>query len=65
MIGKWIIHGPTREKVIDAAIKTLSEMKISGVESTIELHKKILARPEFRKGELDVKALERWLHEGH
>ncbi len=64
MIGKLIVHADDRDQALDAAAKVLAEAEIRGVATTIGLHRRILEHGAFRAGQLDVRALDRWLDEG-
>ena len=59
MIGKLIVHRPTREECIDATICALGEFDIEGIKTTIPLAKAILATDTFRSGTGDTGWVER------
>jgi len=59
MIGKLIVHGASREVVIDGALAALDSLKIEGVKTTIPLQRKILTEEDFRRGEFDTGYMER------
>ena len=61
MIAKLIVHGATRAVAIAAAEKALAAFRIEGVKTTIPVHRRILAEPEFREGRYDTTWLERLL----
>lgn len=50
LLAKVISYGNTREEAINTMLKALDEMKIEGIKTNIELHKKVLANEEFKKG---------------
>jgi acetyl-CoA carboxylase biotin carboxylase subunit len=54
MIGKLIVHGPDRAAALDGAVEALGALRIEGVKTTVPLHLRILADPEFRAGRYDV-----------
>jgi acetyl-CoA carboxylase biotin carboxylase subunit len=58
MIGKLIVHGPDRPAVLKAAARTLSNMHIQGVSTTIPLHLKIIKMEAFLEGNYDINSLE-------
>jgi acetyl-CoA carboxylase biotin carboxylase subunit len=63
MIGKLIVHAPTREEAITRMIRALKEFEIGPIRTTIPLHLRLLDTPEFRsagKG-YDIKWVERLL----
>lgn len=49
MISKVIVTADTREKCIKRAMRALNEMVVSGIETNIELHKRILQNEDFIK----------------
>ncbi len=50
MISKLIVHGKDRNDAIKKAQDALAKFQIKGIKTNIELHKKILDRPEFKEG---------------
>ncbi|MDA7504035.1 acetyl-CoA carboxylase biotin carboxylase subunit [Planctomicrobium sp.] len=61
MIGKLIVHKPTREEAITCMLRALNEFYIDGpgIKTTIPLSKKILNHSVFRNAEGDTKFVER------
>jgi acetyl-CoA carboxylase biotin carboxylase subunit len=61
MIGKLIVHRPTRAQAIACMLRALDEFVIegNGVRTTISLLKRILRNPVFQNGEVDTQWLER------
>jgi acetyl-CoA carboxylase, biotin carboxylase subunit len=59
MIGKLIVHRPTREQAVVAMQQALGEFRIEGVKTTIPLAQKILDHTVFRDGTGDTKFVER------
>ena len=59
MIGKLIVHQPTRAEAIQCMRRALSEMRIEGIRTTIPLHKKILDHAAFAEGRIDTTFIER------
>jgi acetyl-CoA carboxylase biotin carboxylase subunit len=47
LVAKLIVHADTREAAIRAMLTALDQTHIEGVKTTIPVHKKLLARPEF------------------
>ncbi|GAP54922.1 biotin carboxylase 1 [Arthrobacter sp. Hiyo6] len=47
LLAKLIVHAPDRETAIEAMLAALDETRIEGVKTTIPVHKRLLARPEF------------------
>ncbi|WP_440959629.1 acetyl-CoA carboxylase biotin carboxylase subunit [Oceanicaulis sp. LC35] len=63
MIGKLIVHGRDREEALLRLKRALSEMVVSGVETTIPLHLALLEEPAFLSGDYHIRWLESWLAE--
>ncbi|MCS6805896.1 MAG: acetyl-CoA carboxylase biotin carboxylase subunit [Acidobacteriota bacterium] len=61
MIGKLIAHGRTRPETLRIMAEALRQFRIEGVRTTIPLHQRILAAPEFVSGQYDVEFLKRML----
>ena len=61
MIGKLIVHAPTREQAITRTLEALKQFQVGPMNTTISLHRRLLDRPEFRTADFDIKWVERWL----
>jgi acetyl-CoA carboxylase biotin carboxylase subunit len=61
MIGKLIVHKPTRAEAIACMIRALDELRIEGIKTTIPFHKKLLGHATFVEGMVDTKFVEREL----
>ncbi|MFM7249856.1 MAG: acetyl-CoA carboxylase biotin carboxylase subunit [Planctomycetaceae bacterium] len=61
LIGKLIVHQPTREAAIATMIRALRELRVAGIRTTVPLHLDILGLAAFRDAEIDTKFVERWL----
>ncbi len=59
LLAKLIVSAPTREAAIARAAAALSEFRIEGVKSNVELHRRIVFSEAFGRGELDTHFLER------
>jgi acetyl-CoA carboxylase biotin carboxylase subunit len=59
MIGKLIVHRPTREEAITTACRALDEFVIEGIQTTIPLTRRILEHTTFRNSEGDTGFVER------
>ncbi len=64
MLGKLIVHGPTRSAALDRLGRALAEYEISGVATTLPLFRALLSDAEFQRGAFDVQWLDRWLDAG-
>jgi acetyl-CoA carboxylase biotin carboxylase subunit len=60
MIAKLIVHADTRDEAIMRMQRALDEFIIEGVKTTIPMHKKILSDPDFQKGDISTKFMERY-----
>jgi acetyl-CoA carboxylase biotin carboxylase subunit len=63
LIGKLIVRGRDREEAISRMSRALDMFIVEGIYTTIPLHKRILAHPDFRSGNFDTKFMERLLAE--
>lgn len=61
MIAKLIVYGRTREGCIMRLKRSLEEMVVEGVKTSIPLHEAIIKDPEFLSGDYTIKWLEEWL----
>jgi acetyl-CoA carboxylase biotin carboxylase subunit len=61
MIAKIIVHGRDRQEAIARMKRTLEMTVIECIKTTIPLHLKILAEPEFVAGKLSTSFMERFL----
>ena len=59
LIGKLIIHRPTREESIACMLRALDEFVVEGIRTTIPLARDIFSHPAFRSGEVDTTFIER------
>ena len=58
MLGKLIVHAPTRLDAIAKLRQALDEFVIEGIKTNIPFHKKILASKKFRDSDYDTHFLE-------
>jgi acetyl-CoA carboxylase biotin carboxylase subunit len=59
MIGKLIVHQPTRCEAIACMKRALSELRVEGIKTTIPMHEKILNHPAFIEARVDTTFIER------
>ena len=59
MIGKLIVHRPTRVEAIAAMKRALHEFHVAPVKTTIPLHLQIMDNPNFLSGDVDTGFIER------
>ena len=61
LIAKLIVRGKDREEAISRMGRALEMFIVEGIFTTIPLHRRILADPEFRAGKVDTTFIERFL----
>jgi len=62
MIGKLLVHQPTRDEAIASMLRALDELQVGGISTTQPLQREILEHPAFRDAEFDTTFIERtWL----
>jgi acetyl-CoA carboxylase, biotin carboxylase subunit len=59
LIGKLIVHQPTRREAINCMLRALDELRIEGVQTTVQLHREILSHAAFAEGRIDTTFVER------
>jgi acetyl-CoA carboxylase biotin carboxylase subunit len=59
LIAKLIVHQPTRQEAIAAMQRSLAELRIEGIRTTVPLHQKILNHPAFQEARVDTTFIER------
>ena len=59
MVGKLIVHQPTREQAIACMRRALAEFEIEGVKTTTPIQLKILEHTDFVNGHVDTTFIER------
>ncbi len=59
MIGKLIVHRPTRTEAIATMRRALAELQIKGISTTASFQDKVLQHDEFVSGKHDTKFVER------
>ncbi len=61
MIGKLIVHRPTRAEAIRCMLRCLAELQVGGIRTTAPFQQLVLQRAEFENGTVDTKWVEREL----
>ena len=59
MIGKLIVHQPTRREAIECMKRALSELRTEGIKTTVPLQQEILNHSAFVEGTVDTTFIER------
>ncbi len=60
LIGKLIVWGEDRNRAIAKMQEALREFEVSGIKTTIDFHKKMMANPDFVSNNYDTKYLENY-----
>jgi acetyl-CoA carboxylase biotin carboxylase subunit len=58
LVSKLIAHAADREQCIEKLLVALNEYFIEGIQTNIELHRRILKHPDFRSGNFHTKFLD-------
>ncbi len=61
LIGKLIVHAPSRPEALARMKRALGEMVVNGVETTLPLHMRLMNNPDISKGDYDIHWLENYL----
>jgi acetyl-CoA carboxylase biotin carboxylase subunit len=61
LISKVIVYGATRNECLMRLRRALEEYVIAGIETTIPLHRRVIAAPDFINGDYDIHWLERFV----
>jgi acetyl-CoA carboxylase biotin carboxylase subunit len=61
LIGKLIVHQPTRGEAIACMRRALDEFYVKGIATTASFHRALLRDPVFVDGQMDTKYVERML----
>lgn len=59
LVAKLIVHGKDRAEAIARMRRALDEFIIEGIKTTIPFHRKVLATPEFVKGDFTTSFVEK------
>jgi acetyl-CoA carboxylase biotin carboxylase subunit len=58
MLAKLIVTGPDRVAAMEVAKTALARFQVSGLETTVPFHARLLQRPEFARGEVHTRWIE-------
>ncbi len=61
LVAKLIVHGKTRTEAIARMRRALEEMVVDGIRTTLPLHQRIMADPQFQSGDYTIHWLERFV----
>ncbi len=59
MIGKLIVHQPTRAEAIVCMQRALAELRVDGIETTKSIHQEVLNHSAFVEGRVDTTFVQR------
>jgi acetyl-CoA carboxylase biotin carboxylase subunit len=65
LVAKLIVHGATRNECLMRLRRSLQEYVIAGIETTIPLHQRLVAAPDFINGAYDIHWLESFVAQPH
>ena len=60
MLAKLIVHAPTRELAIERMRRALSELRVTGIETSVPFHLRVMDEQTFRAGDIDILYLDRF-----
>jgi acetyl-CoA carboxylase, biotin carboxylase subunit len=63
LTGKLIVHGKNRNECLMRLRRSLDEIVVGGIETTIPLFQQLVRDPDIINGDYDIHWLERWLAE--
>jgi acetyl-CoA carboxylase biotin carboxylase subunit len=61
MIAKLVVHGSNRNECLLRLRRSLEEFVIGGIDTTLPLHRRLIAEPDFINGNYDIHWLEKFL----
>ena len=64
LIAKLIVHGKDRDEAISRMARALEMFIVEGISTSIPIHEKIMADPDFRAGKFDTSFLTRYAPNG-
>ena len=64
LAGKLIVHGRDRTECIARLCRSLGEMVVGGIETTIPLFQELLVQPDVIAGDYNIHWLEKWIAAG-
>ena len=59
LVGKLIVHQPTRKEAIDTMTRALKELRVEGIKTTVPIHLELLANSAFHDAQIDTTFVER------
>ena len=60
MVGKLIVHRPSRKEALQVARRALEEFAIDGIKTTVPLFMRVLEHSDFINGDVDTGFIDRY-----
>jgi acetyl-CoA carboxylase biotin carboxylase subunit len=54
LLGKLIVHAADRPSAIRRALRALGELRVEGIPTTADYHRRVLSHPRFQSGDFDT-----------
>ena len=54
LLGKLVVWAPSREDAIERMARALDELLLTGVETSVGFHRRLMQEPDFRAGRIDI-----------
>ena len=61
LVAKLIVHGRDRGEAIDRMRRALDMFVVEGIHTSIPLHRRIMADPDFQAGKFDTNFIKRFM----
>jgi acetyl-CoA carboxylase biotin carboxylase subunit len=61
LVAKLVVHAATRPEAIARMRRSLNEMVVDGIKTTLPLHRAIMEAPEFVEGDYTIHWLEKFV----
>ncbi len=58
LLGKLIVHAPTRAAAISRMARALDALVLTGVESSVRFHRRVMDEPDFCSGSFSIRYIE-------
>jgi acetyl-CoA carboxylase, biotin carboxylase subunit len=58
LLGKLIVHAPDRAAALERMARALAELRVVGVETSAPFHRRVMAEPAFRRGDVTIRYLD-------
>jgi acetyl-CoA carboxylase biotin carboxylase subunit len=58
LLGKLIVHAPDRAAALDRMSRSLAELRIAGVATTVPFHRRVMVEPDFRAGNVNIRYID-------